>query len=219
MAVGRLIPNRTTKSGRAAVCLALWYISALSCVPNRGGVLRCIPVCLAPRTIICRVIQSWPRAHIMRDTRRRWRRCVLAIGIGFGRRVVTSSSSFRARSRSCGSDGGGGGIMKIKWRIKKRGRERSMSALTRTSPSAMLGDSEDRKGSREETVTGVPRPRVSVELDGNTASRRGIKGESDCPTGRTILPIAGSNLHWKYLAREPFRESKDVGLSQFRVAR
>lgn len=62
-----LIPNRTTKSAATALfTLVLSDISALSCVPNCSA-RHSEHICLAPRTIICRVIQSWPREHIMRD--------------------------------------------------------------------------------------------------------------------------------------------------------
>lgn len=170
----------------------LYGISALSCVPNRGNSFFGVYLPTWHHERLFAVSYSRGCAHIMRDTRRRWRRCVLAIGIGFGRRVVASSSSFRARSRSRGG-GGGGGIMKIKWRIKKRGREsdRWAGTLTRTSPSATLGGSEERKGSRQETVTGVPRLGMSVQRDGNTASRWGKEKEreSDSSTKRTISDL------------------------------
>lgn len=98
------------------------------------------------------------RAHIMQDTRRRWRRCVLAIGIGFGRRVVASSSSFRARSRSLWQRG------------RRRNNENKVAdkeAIDERSyanepfgNSGWLGRS---KGfARDGTVTGVPLPRTRV---------------------------------------------------------
>jgi len=74
--------------------------------------------------------------------------CALAIGIGFDRRRVAASSfSFRPRSRSRG-----GGIMKIKWRIKKRGRRRSMRTFV--SRDAALAARGPRKG--RERVTECP---------------------------------------------------------------
>jgi len=143
-----LISNRTTKSSGHSVCSAA-YRHFRVCLTARRWVLYYI--CLAPRTIICHVIQSWPCAHIMRDTRRRRRRCVLAISIraqplatAMATVMGCSLPPFQAITLLWQR---GGRIMKIKWRIKKRGRVRSIQAgLMRESPSATLDGCERSKG-------------------------------------------------------------------------